>query len=354
MIKRTYDNFDFIFQPRRKPQLIFRVASSYFKHLWYSDLNKRPLRNIDISLNYDCNLTCQHCSCEILKKNDVPLTAEQYSHLAKEAIDLGTIYFSFTGGEPLINKDLEDIIQLFEPFKSLIGIQTNGILLTNERINSLIKCGVDVLQVSLDSNDPEEHDGFRNKKDAYSKTIKNMENALAKGLKIIVCTTMTHQNIRSDGILSLLNFLHGKKIPTVISIACPVGKWSGDFSMLLNDEDRMYLDKLKKQYPRLRRDFDSNYSKRGCSAATEKLYITPYGDVIPCPFIHISFGNIKEEPLHAIQKRMLKLDRFIEYNNICLAGEDKSFIEQYISPTYENQSLPQKWTDHPVLSKSLR
>ncbi|MBI5196796.1 MAG: radical SAM protein [Nitrospirae bacterium] len=353
-VQRFLDNFRFIFQPRRKPLLITRIASSYIKYIIYGALEKKPLRNIDIALNYACNLACRHCSCEALKSSDTVLSEAQYSQLAGEAVKLGAIYFAFTGGEPLVNKNLEDIIRLFFPSRSLIGLQTNALLLNTSRIESLYKAGVDVLQVSLDSFDPDEHDSFRNKKGAFRETLKNVDMAFLRGIKIIFSVTFTHNNIKSEGILNLLSFSARSNIPVVVSIPCPVGKWSGNFSEMFDNDDREYFALMQKRFPHLRRDFDSNYLKCGCSAGIEKLYITPYGDVIPCPFIHISFGNIKTESLSSIRNRMLKLEKFREYNQVCLAGEDRTFIENYIIPTYKAKQLPQMWKDHPVLSKSLK
>ena len=353
-MQRYLANINFVLQPRRKPLLAARVASSFFRHFYYTDLSKRPLRNMDISLNYSCNLTCSHCSCEEMKNEDTPLTAEQYKKMATEALGLGAIYFAFTGGEPLMNENLEDIIKLFYPSKSLIGLQTNAVLLNSDRIKSLYGVGLDVLQVSLDSSNPEIHDEFRNMKGAYQLTMHNVEKAILRGIKIIFCTTITHQNMRSKEILDLLCFSKNRNIPLVVSIPCAVGKWTKNSSVLWDDNDRQYFKNLQRRFPLLRRDFDSNYSRLGCSAATEKLYVTPYGDVIPCPFIHISFGNVKTEPLSVIRKRMLKLDRFNEYSDVCLAGEDSSFIEHYIVPTYQEDRLPQKWENHPVLSRTCR
>ncbi len=346
---RLIDNFNFVFQPKRKPQLFFRIIGSTLKSLCNSEIIEKPLRSIDIALDYKCNLSCVHCSCENLKKDADKITEKHYQKIALEALDLGTIYFAFTGGEPLLDKNLEDIIQIFHPDSCLIGLQTNALLLDNGRIASLHKAGVDVLQISLDSGDPEMHDSFRNKKGAFNNTIKNIDNALKNGLRVIISSTITHNNIQSEGLLELLNYSKTKNLSIVISVPCPVGKWTNDFSEQLNENDREHFIKLQQQFPHLRRDFHSNYFRLGCSAAAEKLYITPYGDVIPCPFIHISFGNIINETLSNIRKRMLKVNRFTEYNNVCLAGEDLSFINKYILPTYANRQLPQNWDEHPVL-----
>ena len=63
----------------------------------------------------------------------------------------------------------------------------------------------------------------------------------------------------------------------------------------------------------------------------EKIYITPYGDVLPCPFIHISFGNVKQENLKDIVRRM-RMNPYLEgYPKICVAAEDREFHKNVLS-----------------------
>jgi len=58
--------------------------------------------------------------------------------------------------------------------------------------------------------------------------------------------------------------------------------------------------------------------------------ITKYGDVMPCPYIHVSLGNFFEEPLKAIIERGLRIKYFGEYVDTCLVAEDRNFIDKYI------------------------
>jgi MoaA/NifB/PqqE/SkfB family radical SAM enzyme len=346
--QRLLDNLSFVLQPRRKPLLLGRILRSYTRHLFGRKLEGRPIRNIDVALNYACNMGCEHCSCEQLKSKAPVMDVGDYRKLVDEADSLGVFYFSLTGGEPVLNRDLEDIIQAFKPSRHLIGLQTNAFLIDRPRAKSLYQAGLDVIQVSLDSMQPESHDAFRKVPGALEQTLENVQGAREEGIKVIFCTTVFRGFMKSEDFRSVLGYCKDHRAPLVVSIACPVGNWTGNFDGLLSDEDREDFRSLQKEFPGLRRDFDSNYTRKGCSCATEKLYITPYGDVIPCPFIHISFGNVREEPLPKIRRRMLRVDRFREYNSVCLAGEDHNFIDRYIVPTYNAAQLPQPWHQHPV------
>jgi len=345
-IARLINNGRFVVQPLRKPLLLKNLVRSYAMYATHRAPAKRPLRNVDIALDYACNLACEHCSCATFERGREKMTEADLSKIHREAVALGGIYFAFTGGEPLLNKNLEDVIQLFNPRGNLIGVQTNALLLTPQRARSLYKAGLDAIQVSLDSGTPEEHDTFRNMPGAHKKTLEHVAEARKAGIQVIFSSTLTHSSLRSQSQTDLLDFAKSQDIPVVVSVPCPVGRWAGNLSEQFTEDDRKYLEQLQRKYPFLRRDFHSNYVKKGCTAGTEKLYITPYGDVIPCPFIHISFGNIKKEPLADIRARMLRVDDFNTYSQICLAGEDNDFIDAYIRPTYSSQAQPVCWDDH--------
>ncbi len=348
---RLAHNLRFVVQPRRKPGLLWHVARSALGHRF----GRNPLRNVDIALDYTCNLECVHCSCANLRDpGRGKLDIEDYARLAREMVALGAIYVSFTGGEPMTPRaDLEKVMEQFPVRKMLIGLQTNAMLLNEERARRYRKLGVDVLQVSLDGFDPELHDAFRRREGAHAKVLENVTIARSAGLRVILCTSVTRESVYGDDLVKLLDYAEVNDLPTVVSIPCPSGNWRGADDMLLGDRERVRLDELLARFKGFRRDFHSNYSKLGCSASTEKLYVTPFGDVIPCPFIHVSFGNVKDEPLEVIRRRMMSYDRFTEYAPHCLAGEDGAFIDEVMTPTFEAEHLPVQLEDHPQLSGLL-
>jgi MoaA/NifB/PqqE/SkfB family radical SAM enzyme len=113
--------------------------------------------------------------------------------------------------------------------------------------------------------------------------------------------------------------------------------------MLLMPEDLAYLDEWTRRSPYLRTDFQANFGGYGCGAVKEILYLTPYGDVLPCPFLHISFGNVLEEPVNVIRNRALQNPYFAVYHQKCLVSTDEEFIEKYLSKTFGSEQLPLRW-----------
>ena len=68
----------------------------------------------------------------------------------------------------------------------------------------------------------------------------------------------------------------------------------------------------------------------GCTTV-KRLYITPTGDVLVCPYVHIKIGNILEQPLKEIVDFGFRIKYFREHSSLCLAGEDKKFISKFMT-----------------------
>ena len=118
----------------------------------------RQIDYIRISLTDRCNLRCKYCMPEegvkLLKHEDI-LTYEEIIILSKIFISLGIKNFKLTGGEPLVRRD---VFQLVKSLKNIEGIgevtmTTNGVLLEEYGID-LIEAGIDRINISLDSLNP--------------------------------------------------------------------------------------------------------------------------------------------------------------------------------------------------------
>ena len=324
----------------KKPLYLLRLVKNYLFLLF---LRRQPFKYVEFVIDYGCNLKCQHCFAQSFKKplNSRRMGIEDYKRVAREAMGLGALDFSFQGGEPFLFFELmEKIIKACQPSKNLIAVTTNATLINQEKIIKLKKLGVNSLTISLDSGLAKEHDKFRGVHGTFAKATKAIELARDNRMNVVINTTISHFSLYSEGLQKLIEFSSKNKILLNTILAVPVGRWTGRESFLLTKDDFKYLDKLRRKYPFIRRDVDSNYLSWGCGAVKESLYITPYGDVLTCPFIHISLGNIFKESLGKIRERGLSLKFFDHYHKKCLAGEDRNFIEKYLSRTFNEKDLP--------------
>jgi len=333
----------------RKPRLIRRMLGGYLKAARHGG-RIGSLRFMDIALDYTCNFHCQHCSALALDRGRKAerLTIDDYRRVAGEAMDMGVCAFHFTGGEPSLRKDLFEIVRAFRPAENLISIQTNGWFADEKFLDHFREAGGDIVCVSVDSATAEDHDAFRSRKGSWQRAISALELARSKGFQTLMSSTVTHGNLGSGELAQLVELSRGMGAILSLNLAVPAGEWRGHADLLLTEEDRRTLNQLLERHPHVRTDFESNWKIRGCPAFKEKCYLSPYGDVLPCPFIQVSFGNVRSESLEQIRATALSHPYLQSYYPICIAAEDKHFIDSAGCYGVEVSSLPISHEDSPL------
>jgi len=334
-------NLAYSFIPR-KPALLARLAYNTIKAKVFG---KRVLRYIDVCVSTRCNLGCAHCFASSFNEADTPpLSLDEWGKVARQCMALGAVSFGITGGEPLLFEDLIPLVRRLSPWKNLITINTNGTLLTNNLAKDLHKEGVDVIQFSMDSIDPAEHNEFRGGDGVLEKVIDAVDIARANKLKVTLVCTVSHRSLRTAGVQGVLEFAREKGLLVILSRATPAGEWLGRRDILLSREDQDFMYNLVRRNAHVRTDMDTNFGPYGCSAGSEKLYVTPYGAVIPCPFMHIQFGNVRQDDIRTVRNRMLSVERLGSYCHTCHVAEDREFIENTLCATFKQKKVVD-WTD---------
>jgi len=101
-----------------------------------------------------CNLSCTYCN----EYDDFskPVPTDEMKQRIDDLARLGTSIITFSGGEPLLHPDLDDLIAHIRKYPIIAGLITNGYLLTADRIHRLNRAGLDHLQISIDNVMPDE------------------------------------------------------------------------------------------------------------------------------------------------------------------------------------------------------
>jgi MoaA/NifB/PqqE/SkfB family radical SAM enzyme len=325
---------------RRKPLLVAKLALINLNGLIFN--RYPPFRQVEIQLTFECNLRCIHCSAANFSPPENMLTLSDYKNIAEQCRRYRVPMVSFTGGEPLIDSRLEDIISLFDTKSTLMSCTSNGTLLTRERALRLKSLGLDSFVISLDGPDPESNDQIRGK-GTYAKVMESIKIAKSFGFIVMIIHTLSHRSIATGNFKKLIQLAESLDIPIHVSLASPTGNWSNDDAMkdfILTKEDIDYLWKCQSQYSFLRRDLDGNYRGTGCPAGTERFVISPTGEVMPCTKIQASFGNIKKESMYDIRQKMAKIDYFSSSPRMCLPAEEESFLDTYLPRVFNKKDLP--------------
>jgi MoaA/NifB/PqqE/SkfB family radical SAM enzyme len=265
--------------------------------------------------------------------------------LSKQADEMGLAHIVITGGEPLVFPDFDDIVKAIDPNKFYITSDTNGWFLDAEKARHLKSIGVDKIQLSIDSLSTHEHDEFRRKHGSHERALQAIDASLNAGLNIILATVVTKQRIRSQEFIEFLNFAKRKGVAVFVTYAKPVGAWERNYDVLIDKDDMNYLRQLEKKYNVFTHLTPSYGLNLGCIAVKRMVSITKYGDVMPCPYIHVSLGNFFEEPLKDIIERGMRIKYFREYINTCLIAEDREFINDYEIKKIYGKPVPVSYTE---------
>ena len=288
---------------------------------------------IQVQYNYACNMSCAHCCVSKLEKGRRVMTPEVLGDLARQADALEITHFTISGGEPLLFRDLPDLVKAIDPEKFFIAMDTNGWLFTEERAREIKALGIGKVNISLDSAHAEEHDAFRRKPGAYAHAIAAIQNAQKAGLLLQVNTVLTKQRAKSDEFIEFLEQMKALNVTTSVMFARPIGEWTGNMDILLDDEDIAALKALEQKYS-VNSHLSCNYGiDFGCLAVKRLIAITRYGDVQPCFAILVSLGNIFDEPLKDILERGMSFRCFAEKSETCLACVDRAFVKKYHEKT---------------------
>ncbi len=302
---------------------------------------------IQLQYNYMCNMRCEHCSIESYQRNAIgkkSLTPKDVADLARQADEMGLARFVISGGEPTTFPDLDELVAAIDPEKFFINSDSNGYLLA-EKAEHMKKIGIDRIQLSIDSLNPEEHDEFRRKPGTWKRAMEGIEECRRVGLPLYIQTVVTKQRLYSDEFIQFLEFFNKKGLKVFISFAKPIGAYEGHFESMIDAKDLEFERQLEKKYDLCTHLTPGYGLNMGCIGVKGFVSVTQYGDVQPCPYFHCSIGNIFEEPFKEIINRGLDIKYFGEYNDVCFMAEDLPWVKKYVAERIYGKPVPVKCTE---------
>lgn len=326
-LRHVRTNIKYLVKPLiAKPKFAFRLMRNYFQVAMKPD--RPPIRLVDFAISYKCNMHCEHCSSTpLIDSSRQELSVDDYTLAGRKLRKAGMLVANITGGEPFVHPQLFDIIHALDPSQLLVAIQTNGFAVTKHKLHEAKKLGVTSIGISIDGPAPNIHDTFRNTANAFEKALKALEMASQMGFRMGVSYCLTHENLYSKEREEMIVIC--RKFGAILNynLASPIGFWRGKMDGLITQKDRQFLLQTLKENPDTKTDLETTYFRKGCPAIKEKFYITAYGDVMPCPFIQVSFGNIRVDEIETIRNRAFRYKYFQGYPDHCLAAENKEFID---------------------------
>ncbi len=263
-----------------------------------------------ISVTDRCHLNCWHCSnASVQKPKD--LTLPDLTKVIGELQDFGISCIGFTGGEPALRDDLEKLVNRVDK-RSFSILFTSGYLIDTHRAETLKEAGLTAIVVSLDSHIKEEHNKKRQSENAFDDAISAIENSLKAGIYTAISCVINKEMLNSGKIYEFINYVAKLGAQEIrILEPKPCGKLLSSAFEDFTEQDKTKIRELqyeinkKKDLPKIMALAHINsVNNYGCNAGRTHLYINANGEVCPCDFSPISFGNILNESFEQIYKKM--------------------------------------------------
>lgn len=274
-----------------------------------------------INLTRRCNLACAHCYLDantLSHGSENELTTDEVCGLLNEVVDCGgRTMVVLTGGEPLVRRDLEEIIACGAELGLAMVVGSNGMMLTERRVRSLKHSGLLGVGISVDSLDADKHDAFRGRSGAWEKTMAGIDQCRRQQLSFQIHFSVTEDN--ADELAAVIDFASssGARILNVFFLVC-TGRGStftdikaARYEQLLielieaqkNNPDLIIRPRCAPYFKRVafQQDPDSLLNRisgnegDGCIAGTHYCRITPEGGMTACPYIEDEVGSIRRQ-----------------------------------------------------------
>lgn len=209
-----------------------------------------------ISLTDKCNLNCRYCNpthsgIKKLKRNEILTFDELYRLIEIFTGKLGVKKIRFTGGEPLVRKDVLSFFEMIYPLKLKYGfetgITTNATLL-EDKLSDLKRVGLDRLNISIDSLKPERYTFITGKNKLHS-VLRSIIKASELGFHPLKINVVVMKNLNDDELIDFVDFVKDTSINVRFIEYMPFGSnhWGYD-AFISSDEIKSIIETKYKLY----------------------------------------------------------------------------------------------------------
>lgn len=280
-----------------------------------SKTSKTRLTYFGVEVTKRCNLRCPHCFTGSTARTHPGRSTEELSNLLAQLADAGAKNVAFSGGEPLLRKDLEKVM-LHGRKHGIQGysLVTNGFLAHPKRVKSLRKAGLGGVQVSVDGVDARDHCEIRRCSPvAFYRALRAIRLFREAGMVVDVATIIVPSNIERAPEMVLLCDSLGVRSLRYCSFV-PTGRAVDEPIRKRFESTPEQLDSFLEFLRMIKRDKKVSlgviidhgigpWQEEGafqCDSGKAVCYISSEGDLYPCPgliFDRFKVGNVYETPI---------------------------------------------------------
>jgi len=268
-----------------------------------------------LEITQRCNLECRHCYVDATIESRIEPNESQWICIMERFAHEGTPFLFLSGGEPLIHPGFRNILKQASKLFSSVHIATNGLAISRKIVGYLEQYSNLAFQISMDGVG-ETHNWFRKHDQSFQRVRSAIELLSRSGKPVMVAMTVTPRNI--DQMELVVNCARewgaqGVRFGTVFSFGRAMQE---ELHLSESDKDKFNdsLAALSQKYGgddflltehRLESQFGAQADQElltldNCGAGYYMCTVAPTGDVMPCPVLRHSFGNLFNEPFETV------------------------------------------------------
>ena len=275
----------------------------------------RPLTGLRVSVTNDCNLNCFYCHQEGCVSGDRQMTVEEIGKAIELAAEFGTRKVKLTGGEPLLRRDIADIVAKVskQPIEE-VSMATNGTMLADTAFD-LADSGLDRVNISLDTLDPDTY-AFITTKPMLEDALAGIDAALDAGLKPVKLNMVLLAGINDDEVERMLGYAasRGAILQLIELLQAPTNE--GSFAIYHCD-----LVNFERKFGEMARAVETRQTMHG-----RKRYILSEGEVeVVRPMHNSEFcmhcTRLRLTPDGYLKPCLLRSDNLVDLLSHLRAGE---------------------------------
>lgn len=257
---------------------------------------------VTVAATYRCQCRCLHCysSSPDRPHHDEMTTAELKSVL-RQVRNLGALAVHFSGGEPLLRKDIFELVAYAHGQGLLTRINTNGLLLNPESARRLKAAGLTECGVSLDSVEASAHERFRGTPGLHARALGAVRTLRRFGIPCRIMTVAAKSQVTEglDRMIKLGKREGARYMYILLPIA--VGGWDCSSEEVLTAGERARIREFQDlTFAHLEMPTELTNC---CVYRRSILYVSANGNVTPCAFVPFVLGNIRDQPLERLWRR---------------------------------------------------
>lgn len=280
-----------------------------------------------IELTYRCNLSCYYCYQKKFPRQN-ELSKQKWFDILKELADSGTLYLTFSGGEPFVRHDFLDLVEHARKLDFGVSIITNATLLMSKTVRRLAQLGIMDIGISFHAAQPLIHDKLAGKTGSFKKACNTLLLCRKAGIRTMIKHSVSSENFGE--FLALRKM--ADETDSLFECDCfvlPHEKGTVSPFSLSTDQYGSFLKKIKAAAFTCTSKRDI-HARLHCDAGRSTGGISPSGNVVACIQLPIVFGNLKKSRFQAAWNS-LQAKRFREQEKRLASSCASCSMKQFCS-----------------------